>query len=83
MYEAICILQLPVSYCVSLNMVTITRHVFITISQTEHISAVKFAMGCEKKYELYAGFRLTCRLPHCRFDDDISSTAQASLAAEG
>ena len=32
---------------------------------------------------LYAGFRLTCRLPHCRFDDDISSTAQASLAAEG
>ena len=30
-----------------------------------------------------AGFSLTCRLPHCRFDDDISSTAQASLAAEG
>ena len=34
-------------------------------------------------YKHYAGFRLTCRLPHCRFDDDISSTAQASLAAEG
>ena len=31
----------------------------------------------------YAGFRLTCRLPHCRFDDDICTTAQASLAAEG
>ena len=30
-----------------------------------------------------AGFRLTCRLPHCHFDDDISSTAQASLATEG
>ena len=30
-----------------------------------------------------AGFRLTCRLPHCRFDDDICSTAQAPLAAEG
>ena len=30
-----------------------------------------------------AGFRLTCRLPHCRFDDDICSTAQALLAAEG
>ena len=30
-----------------------------------------------------AGFRLTCRLPHCRFDDDFSSTAQVSLAAEG
>ena len=32
---------------------------------------------------LYAGFRLTCRLPHCCFDDDICSTAQAPLAAEG
>ena len=31
----------------------------------------------------YAGFRLTCRLPHCRFDDDICTTAQAPLAAEG
>ena len=30
-----------------------------------------------------AGFRLTCRLPHCRFDDDICSTAQAPRAAEG
>ena len=35
------------------------------------------------KIKCYAGFRLTCPLPHCRFDDDISSTAQASLAAEG
>ena len=33
--------------------------------------------------ESYAGFRLTCRLPHCRFGDDICSTAQAPLAAEG
>ena len=31
-----------------------------------------------------AGFRLACRLPHCRFDDDdICTTAQAPLAAEG
>ena len=36
-----------------------------------------------KRRPLNASFRLTCRLPHCRFDDDISSTAQASLAAEG
>ena len=35
-------------YCVSLNMVTITRHVFINIFQTEHFSSVKFAMGYEK-----------------------------------
>ena len=31
-----------------------------------------------------AGSRLACRLPHCRFDDDdICSTVQAPLAAEG
>ena len=32
--------------------------------------------------KINAGFRLTCRLPHCRFDD-ICTTAQAPLAAEG
>ena len=31
----------------------------------------------------YAAFRLACRSPLCRFDDDTSSTAQASRAAEG
>ena len=30
-------------------MVTITRHIFINIFQTENFSAVKFAMGYEKK----------------------------------
>ena len=35
-------------YCVSLIMVTITRHIFINIFQMEHFSAVKFAMGYEK-----------------------------------
>ena len=29
-------------------MVTITRHIFINIFQTENVSAVKFAMGYEK-----------------------------------
>ena len=29
-------------------MVTITRHIFINISQTEHFSTVKFAIGYEK-----------------------------------
>ena len=44
-----CILQLPIiPYCVSLIMVTITRQVFTNIFQTEHFSAVKFAMGYEK-----------------------------------
>ena len=53
MYEAVCILQIhvPISYCVSLIMVTITRHIFINIFQTECFSAVKFAMGYEK-YEI-------------------------------
>ena len=31
----------------------------------------------------YAAFRLACRSPHCRFDDDICITTQAPLAAEG
>ena len=46
--KQICILQLPISYCVSLIMVTITRHIFINIFQMEHFSVVKFAMGYEK-----------------------------------
>ena len=29
-------------------MVTITRHIFIHIFQTEHLLAVEFAMGYEK-----------------------------------
>ena len=33
--------------------------------------------------DIYAAFRLACRLPHCRFDDDICTAAQAWLAAEG
>ena len=39
-------------YCVSIIMVTITRLIFIKIFQTEPFSAVKFAMGKEKKYDL-------------------------------
>ena len=46
MYEAK--MQFHTLYCVSLIMVTITRHVFINIFQTEHFSSVKFAMGYEK-----------------------------------
>ena len=43
-----CLLPLPTSYCVSLIMVTITRHIFINIFQAECFSAVKFVMGYEK-----------------------------------
>ena len=46
--KQIWILQLPISYCISSLMVTITRHIFINIFQMEHFSAVKFAMGYEK-----------------------------------
>ena len=42
------ILQLPIPCCISLIMVTITRHVFIDIFQTEHFATVKFAMDYEK-----------------------------------
>ena len=48
MYEAILYIAVAYSWCVSLIMVTITRHIFINISQTEHFSAVKFAIGYEK-----------------------------------
>ena len=47
-----CILQLPVPYGVSLIIVTITRHVFINIFQTEYFSAVKYCHGLWEKYEL-------------------------------
>ncbi len=42
------ILQLPISYCVSLIMVTITSHIFISIFQTVRFSAVKFTRDNEK-----------------------------------
>ena len=34
------------------------------------------------RLETNATFRLACRSPHCRFDGDFCSTAQAPLAAE-
>ncbi len=46
--KRLCILQLPVPYCVSLIMVTITSHIFINIFQTVHCSAVKFTRDNEK-----------------------------------
>ncbi len=46
--KKICILHLPIPYCVSLIMVTITSHIFINIFQTVHFSAVKFTRGNEK-----------------------------------
>ena len=53
MYKAILYISVAcISYCVSLIMVTITRHIFINIFQMEHFSAVKFDMGYEKKHEL-------------------------------
>ena len=37
-------LMLPISYCISIIIITITWQVFINIFQTEHFSAVKSAM---------------------------------------
>ena len=49
MYEAILYIAVAyMSFCVSLIMVIITRHVFINIFQMEHFSALKFAVGYEK-----------------------------------
>ena len=43
-------MQLSVSYFVYklIIMVTVIRHIFINFFQTEHFSAVKFAMGYER-----------------------------------
>ncbi len=46
--KRLCILQLPIPYCVGLVMVTITSHIFINIFQTVHFSAMKFTRGNEK-----------------------------------
>ncbi len=46
--KRLCILQLPIPYCLSLIMVTITSHIFINIFQTVHFAAVKFTRGNEK-----------------------------------
>ena len=49
---------------------------------------VKFIaqIDCESYINSYktinAAFRLACHSPHCRFDDDICTTAQAPLATE-
>ncbi len=47
--KRLCILQLPIPYCISLIMVTITSHIFINIFQTVHFSAVKFTTGVMRK----------------------------------
>ncbi len=42
------ILQLPIPYCVSFIMVTVTSHIFINIFQTVHFPAIKFSRGNQK-----------------------------------
>ena len=48
---------------------------------------VTYHSFCEDKSQFSvpsnAAVRLACRLPHCRFDGDFCTTAQAPLAAEG
>ena len=55
-----CVLKLPISCCVSLIMVTITRQLFISVFQTEHFSALKFDMG----YEKYKSFPVIQKSPN-------------------
>ena len=53
MFETI--LYITVAYillCKLNHDYTITSHVFINIFQTEHFSAIKFAMGYEKNLDL-------------------------------
>ena len=46
--KQLCKLQLPILYCASLVMVTITDHIFTDISPREYLLAVKFLVGNEK-----------------------------------
>ena len=64
-----------------IQLVDIMHNVDLSFLSTNHM--LTLALHQTPKCLYYAGFRLTCRLLHCCFDDDISSTAQASLAAEG
>ena len=49
MYEADLYIAVAYTLLCKLNyMVTISRHIFINIFQTEHFSALKFALGYEK-----------------------------------
>ena len=40
-------------------MITITRHIFINFFQMEHFSAVRYAMGYEKKKELCSDTKIS------------------------
>ena len=76
---------------IAVNMVNIrSKYISLSTGKAGHNMTVSCRYGTLEmtlqQYDwvpIYAGFRLTCRLPHCRFDDDICSTAQAPLAAEG
>ena len=50
--KQLCDLQLLISHCVSLIMVTITGHIFINIFQKEHSSDVKFDKVYEKNMSI-------------------------------
>ena len=53
MYEAILYIIVAFFLLWKLIMVTMTGHIFINILQTEHFSALKFAMSYEKDMSLF------------------------------
>ena len=54
-----CVFQLPTFYCVSLITVTITRHVFINIFQTEYYFSCKIWHRFWEKYELSSDTKIS------------------------
>ena len=68
------------------SQITWIRHKPITnIDHTGQLYSLKWSfpiLGLTVIHP-YAGFRLACRSPHCRFDGDFCTTAQTPLAAEG
>ena len=77
--KELCILQLHTSYRASLIMVTIIRHVFINIFQTEHFSAVKFA----KSYEKQMSFPVIPKSPRVWKKDEKIGLGSFKSSSEG
>ena len=67
--------------CPILRLLTLIYSIQTTLNQSNSSSTTKLSSfqttthlwipGIHPEMKYYAGFRLTCRLPHCRFDDDI------------
>ena len=71
LWYTFCILHLPISYRVSLIWITITRHIFLYIFQTEHISAVKFDKVYEENMRHPCDAKISKSLKNWKWIEDV------------